>query len=256
MTSDQRAHFHERGWLVVDQVIPDGLRAELLGDLDAIDVEVEAQLRSLPAQRSFILEAGAITFRPHLVALSDAARQASTAPVIVDLCHDLVGNDVRLYWDQMVYKKPDKPRDFPWHQDNGYAYVDPQQYLTVWVALEDATADNGCPRVASGAHLEGTLEHHYVDPLGYVCFDPATHIPSTAIAEVPAGGAVVFSSLTPHMTGPNLSSGVRKAYILQYAPDGAEVWDGDPTTGPPTARRIQNDAARQYPVLVGGRAIA
>ena len=52
-------------------------------------------------------------------------------------------------------------------------------------------------------------------------------------AEVPAGGAVVFSSLTPHLTGPNTTDAVRKAYILQYAPDGAEVLRGDPNAGPP-----------------------
>jgi phytanoyl-CoA hydroxylase len=40
---------------------------------------------------------------------------------------------------------------------------------------------------------------------------------------VAAGGAVVFSSLTPHLTGPNLSDDVRKAYIVQYAPDGART---------------------------------
>ena len=43
-----------------------------------------------------------------------------------------------------------------------------------------------------------------------------------------AGSIVVFSSLTPHMTGPNTTDDVRKTYILQYAPDGAERLDGDP----------------------------
>ena len=44
---------------------------------------------------------------------------------------------------------------------------------------------------------------------------------------VAAGGAVVFSSLTPHLTGPNLTDDVRKAYIVQYAPDGAETYDAE-----------------------------
>ena len=57
---------------------------------------------------------------------------------------------MRLYWDQAVYKKPDTAAPFPWHQDNGYAYVEPQQYLTCWIALTDATEDNGCPWVVPG----------------------------------------------------------------------------------------------------------
>ena len=84
---------------------------------------------------------------------------------------DLIGPDVNLYWDQAVYKKPEKPRRFPWHQDNGYTFIEPQHYLTCWIALTDATEDNGCPWVAPGLHRSGTLAHRYVEPLGYECFD-------------------------------------------------------------------------------------
>ena len=85
-----------------------------------------------------IAETGAITFSIHLVARSPCC--ASCRPSDrCRICADLVGPDVNLYWDQAVYKKPEKPRRFPWHQDNGYAFVEPQQYLTIWVALTDAT---------------------------------------------------------------------------------------------------------------------
>ena len=59
---------------------------------------------------------------------------------------------------------------------------------------------------------------------------------------------VVFSSLAPHRTGPNLKPGsVRKAYILQYAPDGA-------VTRLPDGQVVaQNDPARQFKILDGGR---
>ena len=73
------------------------------------------------------------------------------------MCADLIGPDVRLYWDQAVYKKPGTESPFPWHQDNGYAFVEPQQYLTCWVALTDATEDNGCPWVVPGLHRRGAL---------------------------------------------------------------------------------------------------
>ena len=44
------------------------------------------------------------------------------------------------------------------HQDNGYAYVHPQQYLTIWLALTDATVDNGCPWVAPASVTIGVEE--------------------------------------------------------------------------------------------------
>jgi phytanoyl-CoA hydroxylase len=74
------------------------------------------------------------------------------------------------------------------------------------------------------------------------------------VAEVAAGGVVVFSSLTPHLTGPNLTGEVRKAYILQYAPQGAEVLRGDPS-GEPTERVPADDPDRQFPVLRAGVAV-
>ena len=49
----------------------------------------------------------------------------------------------------------------------------------------------------------------------------------------------MFSSLTPHATGHNTTDEVRKAYILQYAPDGAVALEGDPDDGAPTDRVIQ-----------------
>ena len=175
-------------------------------------------------------------------------------PHLVDLCLDAMGPDVDLYWDQAVYKKPEKPRRFPWHQDNGYAFVEPQQYLTCWIPLTDATEANGCPQVVPGLHRRGTLAHTYVDPLGFECFAEPPVAPR--VAEAPVGSVVVFSSLTPHLTGPNTTDAVRKAYIVQYAPPGAEVLEGDPDAGPPTGRRRCDDPARHLPVARDGRRVA
>ena len=60
---------------------------------------------------------------------SDILRAFAAHPKIKDICHDLIGDDVRLYWDQSVYKKTGKEQEFPWHQDNGYTFIEPQQYL-------------------------------------------------------------------------------------------------------------------------------
>ena len=61
----------------------------------------------------------------------------------------------------------------------------------------------------------------------------------------------MFSSLTPHLTGPNTSAAVRKAYIVQFAPDGAAV------SGPgPATEGLQNHADRQYVVLRDGEPVS
>jgi phytanoyl-CoA hydroxylase len=253
LTEHQVAQFDEHGYVVVPSVLDTDLLAEVVDEIDGLEQKMEGFLEKQEGGRFAIAESGAITFTVHIVDRSHLLRDLSHHPTFVGICADLVGPDVNLYWDQAVYKKPEKPRRFPWHQDNGYAYVEPQQYLTIWVALTDATTDNGCPVVAPGFHRMGTLTHEYVEPLGWECLqDPE----GAVAAEVPAGGAVVFSSLTPHLTGPNTTDSVRKAYILQYAPTGAEVLRGDPAKGGPSHREPCQRDDWQYPVLSGGRPVA
>ncbi len=163
---------------------------------------------------------------------------------------------MRLYWDQAVYKKPGTEAPFPWHQDNGYTYVEPQHYLTCWVALTDATPENGCPWVLPGLHRRGTLAHR-TSELGFVCVEDPEGL--QVAAPVGKGGIVVFSSLTPHATGANRGDGVRKAYIVQFAPDGARSFPPLPDggTGGDDVAGVPCDAPeRQFPVLVDGKAPA
>jgi ectoine hydroxylase-related dioxygenase (phytanoyl-CoA dioxygenase family) len=250
-TPEQAAAFDADGYFVLPDILTVAEVAAVRAEIDGFESELEAMLRDLDGERAYIAEAGAITFTTHLVQRSDRLRSLAAHPTIVGLGHDLIGPDVRLYWDQAVYKKPEKPRRFPWHQDNGYTFVEPQQYLTCWLALTDATVENGCPWVVPGLHRQGTLRHRYVDPLGWECLEDH---PDKVPAEVAAGGAVVFSSLTPHLTGPNTTDEVRKAYILQYAPDGARRLDGDPARGASTGTTPMDDPERQFVVLRGGTA--
>jgi len=245
LTASQRRAWREEGWFVLERAFAPAELAELVEALDREEEKVRALLRTRPDGKLFIAEEGNITFRPHLAADVPAARRFCAHPLLVGVVHDLVGPDVRLYWDQSVYKYPHKPREFPSHQDNRYTYVEPQQYVTCWVALTDATVENGCPWVVPGLHRYGTLAHRMTDA-GWQCLDAperATPVPASA------GSVVVFSSLTPHRTGPNTSAGVRKAYIIQYAPEGARAF---PECEAPA---LQNDPHRQFPVLRGGERV-
>lgn len=253
LTADQVARFDRDGFVVIDDVFTVEELTAVTEAIDELERATDAFLARQDDGRMMIAEHGAITFSVFPVLRSAAARAFASHPVFTDLCHDLVGPDVRLYHDQAVYKKPQKPRRFPWHQDNGYTFVEPQRYLTCWVALTDATVDNGCPHVVPGLHRHGTFEHHYVEPLGWEIFEDH---PAAVAAPVGAGGIVVFSSLSPHLTGPNTTDDVRKAYILQYAPDGAETLQGDPASGAALGRASCTDPSRQYPVLSGGTPVA
>jgi ectoine hydroxylase-related dioxygenase (phytanoyl-CoA dioxygenase family) len=250
---DQKAidQFDEQGFFVLNDIFNADELARLTKITDAAQAIAEAELKARSDNKPTISELGAITFAAELARQYSVIHEFVRHPKIVGLCGDLIGPDVRMYHDQAVYKLSEKPRRFPWHQDNGYLYVEPQHYLTCWIALTDATIENGCPQVATGLHRNGTLSHYFVDGLGFECFEKPPSEP--AIAEVKAGGAVFFSSLTPHLTGPNSTSLVRKSYIVQYASSIARVMEGDSKRGPSISSHAIADEPRGLPILVDGR---
>jgi ectoine hydroxylase-related dioxygenase (phytanoyl-CoA dioxygenase family) len=242
ISEEQARAWDEDGGFLLERAFTAAEVEAVLAEIDPLDERSSAFLKTRPDGKLFIAEDGNITFSPNLVLRSQALARFCAHRVFADLCHDLIGPDARLYWEQAVYKKPEKPGTFPWHQDNGYRYIEPQQYLTCWVALTDATRENGCPWIAPGRHRDGTLAH-WMTPAGWQCL--AEDPPELRPIEASAGSIVVFSSLTPHRTGPNLSGAVRKSYIVQFAPEGARaVTDG--------AFVPQEDADRQYVVLRAG----
>ena len=237
LTAAQARQYNEAGYFVFEGAFTPEEVSRVQEAIDPIEQAHEAKLREKHGGQLFISKADAITFSVHIVTRSEVARDFSRHPVFRDICHDIIGERARLYWDQAVYKKPGNPEEFPWHQDNGYTYMEPQQYLTCWVALTDATLENGCPWIAPGLHLNGTLAHEATH-LGFQC---ARELEGAVAAPVKSGDIVVFSSLTPHRTGPNLTSETRRSYILQYAPDGVVALD--PLSG---ENKPANHPDRQY----------
>ena len=250
LSESQAREFDARGFTVVEGAFDSAVLERLVAEIDPIEARVESVLRAQPEGRLFIARAGEISFSTHLVTHSPRLRDFVSGPCFRDLAWDLIGGDVRLYWDQAVYKKPGTEASFPWHQDNAYTFVEPQQYLTCWLALSDTDLDNGCPWVLPGMHRQGTLAHRMTD-LGWSCLEN----PEGALClPLRAGDMAVFSSLTPHYTGPNHSEAVRKAYIVQFAPEGARVLLPDTDGGAPREQRC-DAPERQFPILVGGEPV-
>jgi ectoine hydroxylase-related dioxygenase (phytanoyl-CoA dioxygenase family) len=252
LSAEQARQYDELGFFVVeDAFTPDEmtlLDAELAGG----DVRVKELLAEVPGGRFSVAGLDTQIVAPHAVTRSAYVRAFAAHPLLAGLAHDLVGPDVRLYWDQSVYKQPNNAEPVLWHQDNGYTYVEPQSYLTLWVAITDATPDNGCIAVMPGVHRCGTLEHRST-PIGEECWGDWN-----AAVEVPvgAGSVVAFTSLTPHATKRNTTTEVRKAYILQYAPDGAVALQGNPADGPPNHTESLGDDSKRFWIVRDGTRIA
>jgi phytanoyl-CoA hydroxylase len=248
ISADQARAFDDVGYFVVEDAFDAATLARLERELSSGDERAKEFLAGVPEGRLGVAGLDSQVVAPHAVTRSDYVRQFVAEPILAGLARDLVGPDVRLYWDQSVFKQPNGSEPVLWHQDNGYTYVEPQAYLTCWIAITDATPDNGCIAVMPGVHHDGTLEHRST-PVGEECWGDW----STAV-EVPvrAGSIVVFTSLTPHATKRNRTNDVRKAYIVQYAPDGAVAYLGNPSVGPPARAEPLGDERRRYWIVRDG----
>lgn len=248
-----RAEFDDCGYFIVEDLFTADEVASIRSETDRGEARARAALERLPKGMLFTAENGAITFAQHLAIRSPKLRMLVDDSRILGIVEDLIGPDANLHWDQAVYKYSEKPRAFAWHQDNGYSFVVPQQYVTLWLALTDVQVGGGCLWMCPGLHTHGTLRHFDVPPHSKECFhDSATAVP----LPVRAGSLIVFSSLTPHMSDANVTSAVRKAYIMEYTPMGARLLVGDPEEGPPTGTADTEQQRWRFPVLRDGRPLS
>ena len=134
-----------------------------------------------------------------------------------------------LFNEQFVVKAASEGASFAWHQDGAYVGFDHTPYLTIWIALDDATIDNGCVYIQPrNIDLQPGLDpHEWQDDSnelnGYFGEDPGIPI------ECAAGTIVAFSSLTLHRSGENITPSPRRAYVTQYSSGPIN----DPETGRP-----------------------
>ena len=204
LTRQQRDEFRERGYFVLGRVFDD----EALGALCAAYDEALAAPFLLGEEGK-----GRFAYSPLLHEQSRTLRRFASSPELVAPVVELLGPDVRLYWDQAVSKPPGATSDVPWHQDNGYTPVEPEEYVTCTVALDAMTRANGCLWIQPGSHRAGTRPHRPTDYFFQIGYEGDV---TGEACELAAGEVLVFSSLTMHRTGPNTTDGPRRSWVIQY----------------------------------------
>jgi ectoine hydroxylase-related dioxygenase (phytanoyl-CoA dioxygenase family) len=233
--------FDADGFCVLKEALDSSLLEQVAIEVDRLERERDAWLADQPAGRSWISQAGILDFAPRLVSLSPQLRSFSASRPLVDVCRDLIGPHVRVTFDQAVYKRRGERTTYlPWHQDNGYNFKVPEDYLTIWIPFQDVDRDNGCMWAVPRAHRYGTRRHQRTNTGFLVCeVDDSRAVPIPARA----GDIVVLSSLLPHASGPNRSSAVRRAYLLMYAADGTRLRDGTPCDAPQSQFLVLRDGS-------------
>ncbi len=214
ISTAQRAELAERGFTIFPNVFSDEDMSTLAERIETYQKRHNERLAAGVGDDG-ISRASEITFTDHLAEHDEQIEAFARRPEFVKLATELLGPDTDLYWNQSVFKMPEGEKEFPWHQDDGYTAVSPSPYLTLWLALNDATPENGCISAMPGSHKNGVVPHKQ-SPLGLVCHD-ADDPDQGVQVPVKAGSIAAFWSTTMHKSGVNRSRGPRKAYILQYS---------------------------------------
>ena len=149
-------------------------------------------------------------------------RLARSHPRIAGVVSSLIGSDPILFQDMALVKPPYVGSEKPWHQDNAYFAVTPlEAVLGVWIALDAATASNGCMHVLVGEHLTGARRHHHDRDCEIIPdqIDTSRAVP----VELPPGGAMFFAGMLPHQTPPNSSPHRRRALQYHYRSASSQI---------------------------------
>jgi phytanoyl-CoA hydroxylase len=156
---------------------------------------------------------------PHKV--SPQMAQMVRHPAIVDVLTQIVGPDLKCMQSMLFVKNAGKPGQ-AWHQDETFIPTHDASLTGVWIALDDATVDNGCLWVQPGSHAQRHLWPSR--PCADARFDgaPESHgwdgprwpAEGGVAAEVPAGSVVFFNGYTLHRSLDNRRrSGFRRALV-------------------------------------------
>ncbi len=217
--------FHQEGYLVIEQAFtPDEVQDTLAGFLDliagtnpdfrGIQLERVAEniaIDSLPVEdrqdyvRKFM---SFVNYDARLLALSQH-------PKLIDVLTRLIGHQPYMFQDMALLKPPKIGREKPWHQDMAYFNLSLNETVVgVWIALDEASLDNGCLIINSGSHRQGPMIH-FRRRDWQICDTDVHHQGRLAVPLKP-GGCLFFHGLLHHGTPANDSTLRRRAVQFHY----------------------------------------
>ena len=160
LAADQQSNYEREGYLIYPAKI---FSAE---KFDRLKTHFDQRLAELPAdQRPESMDV------PHFA--DPALFEWLLADEILDLVEPIVGPNIALFSSHFICKPKGDGRKVPWHEDSAYwkGHVDPLEVVTVWLAIDPSTPENGCMCVIPRTHIEGRAGYSDYDEV-----DLSTHV--------------------------------------------------------------------------------
>lgn len=218
----QIEEFQRLGHLTVPAMFSSADVSAVLADLDAWCDAVMANMDE-QERRWYLEDAGAA--RPqlrkldHAVHEREAFRRLAAAPQLTACVEQLIGRNLRVVFSQVFMKPKGGGGPKPVHQDNFYFGPSRRDgMVTAWVALDDATVENGCLLFGEGSNNGPILPHVAPDDRPFDLQVPAENLRDITLtpAPVPRGGVSFHHGNTLHGSAENRSDRPRRACAIHY----------------------------------------
>jgi ectoine hydroxylase-related dioxygenase (phytanoyl-CoA dioxygenase family) len=207
LTETQVKKYNDDGYVIPDYRLPADVLEQIRADHDRL-------LRKHPQFRDYC---------PQLLAWELSFLNYARDPNILDMVEQLIGENFAL-WNSSFFAKPALDGNkTPWHQDGEYWPIRPVATCTVWIAIDDATRDNGCLKFMPGSHKRRELRKHHMNEAAGLTLnqelgaeeydeDRAFHL------ELEAGQMSLHDVFLVHGSEANASPHSRRGMTLRYMP--------------------------------------
>jgi hypothetical protein len=145
---------------------------------------------------------------------------------LLDIAERFVGPDIALFASHYICKPPYSGRPVLWHQDGAYWPLEPMKVVTLWLAIDDSTPENGCLRVIPGSHREDLHEIRARDDIDSVLgSESAVEVDESLAVDVAlaAGDVEVHHPNIVHGSEANRSPKRRCGLTIRYIPTSTRI---------------------------------
>jgi ectoine hydroxylase-related dioxygenase (phytanoyl-CoA dioxygenase family) len=222
LTAEQKGQFERDGFLANGPIISAEELAAVRARIDAIaaggtavpESNIRFEQAYLDGNLPGVERRDTVWQMLGLAQHDEVIHQLVRHPRILDAVASLLGPDVKYYSDQVLMKSAKHGSAVNWHQDSHYWPIEPMNLVTCWLALDDATRENGCMCFLPGSHREGIRSHERNDQrtMKVEGIDES----KVVAVPVPAGGCEFHHSLTLHATSANTTPYRRRAIAMSY----------------------------------------
>ena len=187
---------------------------------------------------------------------------------ILDLVEPILGPNFHLFATHFICKPGGDGKRVPWHEDSAYwkGIMDPIEALTVWLAIDPSTRENGCMFVVPRSHVQwkqGYSDYEGVDTARSVfpteIIEPQQHAELGVPCILKPNECSLHDCRMIHGSEPNTSAIRRCGFTMRFVPAHVRInpeWTSCqgfyPARGSDKAGNILLDPSRTYPDLAEG----